>query len=197
MRKRNLDIVIVAATSLASSMKRFLLFALLIACAELMQASIVETISFNLSALHAGSTLSGTFTLSDSPIVGDTAPALLSFSDPLDYSPTLLAATITIGTGVPSGFSVDFSELIFTNPSGTVTPINTRNVDLMRFAFAQCASFPCTASGGFQDRSPAVFTSTYTIAPAAVPEPSFTLLVPILLIGMVFGRRLVAPVKYL
>ena len=175
-------------------MKRFLPVALLIAGAELMQASIVETISFNLSALHAGSTLSGTFTLSNSPMVGDTAPVLLSFGDPSDYSPMSLAATITIGTGTPGGFAVDFSELIFTNPSGTVTPINSRNVDLMRFAFAQCASFPCTATGGFQDRSPAVFTSTYTIAPAAVPEPSFTLLVPILLIGMAFRRRLVPPV---
>jgi hypothetical protein len=184
----------IPAKKVLNKMKRFLPFALLIAGAELMQASIVETISFNLSALHAGSTLSGTFTLSNSPMVGDTAPALLSFSDPSDYSPTSLAATITIGTGIPSGFAVDFSELIFTNPSGTVTRINTRNVDLMRFAFAQCASFPCTATGGFQDRSPAVFTSTYTIAPAAVPEPSFTLLVPILLMAMVFGRRLVPPV---
>jgi hypothetical protein len=175
-------------------MKSLLPFALLIAGAELMQASIIETISFNLSNLHAGSTLSGTFTLSNSPMAGDTAPALLSFSDPSDYSPSSSAATITIGTGTPGGFSVDFSELIFTNLSGTVTPINTRNVDLRRFAFAQCASFPCTATGGFQDRSPAVFTSSYTIAPAAVPEPSLTLLFPILLIGMVSGGRLVPPV---
>ena len=176
-----------------NKMKRFLPVVLLIASAELMQASIVEMISFNLSPLHAGSTLSGTFTLSNSPTVGDTAPVLLSFSDPSDYSPTSLIATITIGSGTPSGFSVDFSELMFTNLSGAVTPINTKDVDLTRFAFANCASFPCTSTGGFQDRSPAVFTSTYTIAPAAVPEPSFTLLVPILLIAMVFARRLVPP----
>jgi hypothetical protein len=104
-----------------------------------------------------------------------------------------LIATITIGSGTPSGFSVDFSELMFTNLSGTVTPINTRNVDLMRFAFAHCASFPCTATGGFQDRSPAVFTSTYTIIPAAVPEPGYGLLVPILLMAIFLGRRFVRP----
>ena len=100
-------------------------------------------------------------------------------------------ATITIESGTPSGFAVDFSGLMFTNLSGTVTPINTRDVNLSRFAFAQCASFPCTATGGFQDRSPAVFTSTYTIAPAAVPEPGYRLLFPILLMAIFFGRRLV------
>ena len=173
-------------------MKSFLPCALLIAGSGLMQAAIMESISLNLSSLHAGSTLSGTFTLSNSPMVGDTAPVLLSFSDPSDYTPTSLMATITIGSGTPSGYSVDFSELMFTNLSGTVTPINTRDVDLMRFAFAQCASFPCTATGGFQDRSPAVFTSTYTIAP--VPEPGYALLVAILLTAIVFGRRLGLPV---
>ena len=175
-------------------MKKFLPCALLIVGSGLMQGAILESISLDLSPLHAGSTLSGTFTLSDSPTIGDTAPVLLSFSDPSNYSPTSLAATITIEGGTPSGFAVDFSDLTFTNLSGTVTPINTRDVDLMRFAFAQCASFPCTASGGFQDRSPAVFTSTYTIAPAAVPEPGYSLLVPILLMAIVFGRRLDRPI---
>jgi hypothetical protein len=181
----------IPAEKVLNKMKNFLPFVLLIAGAELTQASTIETISFNLSALHAGSNLSGTFTLSSSPMVGDTAPVLLSFSDPSDYSPLSLAATITIETGTPSGYAVLFSELTFTNLSGTIAPIDTKDVDLTGFSFARCASFPCTATGGFQDRSPAVFTSTYTIAPAAVPEPtSFALLVPILLIGMVFGRRL-------
>ena len=184
----------IPAKKVLNKMKTFLPCALLIAGAGLMQASIIESISLNLSSLHAGSILSGTFTLSNSPIVGDTAPALLSFSDPSDYSPMSLMATITIESGTPSGFAVDFSDLIFTNLSGTVTPINTRDVDLMRFAFANCASFPCTATGGFQDRSPAVFTSTYTIAPAAVPEPGYGQLVPILLMIICFGRRLVLQV---
>jgi hypothetical protein len=177
-----------------TKMKTFLSCALLIASAGLMQASIIETISFNLSDLHAGSSLSGAFTLPNSPAVGTVVPVLLTFSDPSDYSPMSLAATITIGNGTPSGFAVLFSELTFTNPSGGTSPIDTKDVDLTGFAFAECASFPCTASGGFQDRSPAVFTSTYSIAPAAVPEPGFTLLVPILLISVVFGRRLVPPV---
>jgi hypothetical protein len=180
---------------ISNKMKLFLPCALVIAGAGLMQASIIETISFNLSGLHAGSTLSGTFTLSNLPMVGDTAPVLLSFSDPSDYSPISLAATITIESGTPSGFAVLFSELTFTNLSGSTTPIDTKDVDLTGFGFARCASFPCTASGGFQDRSPAVFTSTYTISPVTTPEPSFTLLVPILLIAMVFARRLAPPVQ--
>jgi hypothetical protein len=137
------------------------------------------------------------FSLSNSPTVGDTAPVLLSFSDPSNYSPVSLMATITIESGAPSGFAVDFSDLVFTNLSGTVTPINTRDVDLMRFALANCASFPCTATGGFQDRSPAVFTSTYTIAPAAVPEPGYGLLVPIVLMAIVLGRQLVSLLNFI
>jgi hypothetical protein len=88
---------------------------------------------------------------------------------------------------------VTFSELMFTNLSGVTTPINTRDVILTPFNFAQCASLPCTATGLFQDRSPAVFTSTYTIAPAAVPEPGYSLVVGMFLIAFVAGRRLVRP----
>jgi hypothetical protein len=176
-------------------MKAVLPFTLLVACAGLMHASIIETISLNLSPLHAGSILSGTFTLSDSPMAGDTAPVLLSFSDPSDYAPTSLMSTITIQSGTPSGYAVDFAALSFTNLSGTVTPINTRDVNLMRFAFAMCGSFPCTATGLFQDRSPAVFSSTYTITPTAVPEPGYALLIPMLLTAIFFGRRLVVPTR--
>ncbi len=176
-------------------MKTVLPFALLIAGAGLMQASIIQKISLDLSPLHTGSTLSGTFTLSNSPMAGDTAPVLLSFSDPSHYTPTSLTSTITIESGTPSGFAVVFSDLTFTNLSGTVTPINTRDINLMAFAFAKCASFPCTATGGFQDRSPAVFTSTYTISPAAVPEPGYALLIPVFLAAIALGRQLARPTR--
>ena len=172
-------------------MKTILSFTLLIAGAGLMQAAILQTISLDLSPLHPGSTLSGTFSLSDSPMDGDTAPVLLSFSDPSNYSPMSLTATINIQSGTPTGYAVDFSDLSFTNLSGTVGPINTRDVHLMRFFFARCESFPCTATGLFEDRSPRVFASTYTITPATIPEPGYALLVPMLLTAIVFRRRLV------
>jgi hypothetical protein len=64
----------------------------------------------------------------------------------------------------------------------------------MRSVFARCASFPCSATGLFQDRSPAVFTSMYTISPAAsVPEPGYNVLIAILLTLTVVGWRLVRP----
>jgi hypothetical protein len=174
------------------NMKIVLPLTLLIAGAGLIQASIVETISLDLSPLHSGSTLSGTFTLSDSPMAGDTAPVLLSFNDPSDYAPTSLMSTITILSGTPSGFAVDFPALTFTNLAGQVTPINTRDVSLMRSAFAMCASFPCSATGLFEDRSPAVFTAKYTISPTAVPEPGYALLAPALLMVIILRRRLPA-----
>jgi hypothetical protein len=173
-----------------NKLKRTLPLALLIAGAGLMRASVIETISISLSPLHAGSTLSGTFTLPDTITFGDTAPVLLSFSDPADYVPTSLMATITIGNGTPSGYSVDFSTLTFTNLSGVTTPVDTKDVDLMGFDLATCASFPCTATGGVEDRSPSVFTSSYTIAPAAVPEPNDALLLLLVLaVGFAFWRK--------
>ena len=173
-------------------MKIFLSCALLAASAGLMQAaSITETISINLSALHAGSTLSGTFTFLSAPQVGSTASTTLSFSDPADYSVGSLPVTITIGNGTSNPYTVIFSELIFTNPSGTTTPINTKNIDLTAFGFAQCASFPCSATGGVQDGSPAAFTSTYTISPVAAPEPSSMLLLGSVLTGGIFTHRFI------
>jgi hypothetical protein len=172
-------------------MKRLLPCVLLILGAGMMQASILQSITFDLSPLHAGSTLSGTFALSNSPMAGDTASALLSFSDPADYSPSPLTATITIGNGTFLPYTVGFDPITFTNPSGNMF---TTNVDLMTSGMAQCASFPCTASGRFAEGSPPSFTATYNIAPAAaaVPEPGYgPLLLPILLLSFVLGRRVV------
>jgi len=172
-------------------MKKFLLCVLLISGAGMLQASILESITFDLSTLHAGSTLSGTFALSNSPMAGDTASTLLSFSDPADYSASPLAATIRIGSGTTLAFTVGFDAIAFTNPSGNMF---TKNVDLMSNGMAQCASFPCTASGGFADGSPAAFTATYKIAPAAaaVPEPSYgPIVLAILVLSLIVGRRVV------
>jgi hypothetical protein len=172
-------------------MKRLLPFALLIAGSGFMQAAMVHTISLDLSALHPGSTLSGTFTLSDTPIVGDTAPVVLTFSDPANYSPTELDSIITIQEGTPSGFAIEFTALTFTNLNGSPGPINTRDVSLSRTFLARCDSFPCAATGLFQDRSPAVFTAEYTITPATVPEPGYAVLVSVLLTGMVLRKRFI------
>jgi hypothetical protein len=171
-------------------MKPLLTCALLIAGAGLLPASIVESISLDLTDLHAGSTLSGTFTLPDSPMAGDTAPVTLSFSDPSDYSASPLSATITIESGTVLTYDVRFSEITFTNPSGNMF---TKNGLLTTLFAAQCASFPCTATGGFQDGSPAAFTSSYSITPdfaSSVPEPGYGAVVSVLLAAFVIGRRL-------
>jgi hypothetical protein len=170
-------------------MKNILPCVLTLLGASLAQADIIESISFNLGDLNPGSTLSGTFALPNSPTAGDTASVALTFSDPSDYSPTSIMGTITIGSGTFLPYTVDFSVPNFTDLNGTLSPINTREVDLAPFGMAQCASFPCTATGGLQDNSPAVFTSTYTIT--AVPEPGYSMIIPILLVGFVFGKRFV------
>jgi len=155
------------------------------------RAGIVESITFDLSDLHPGSTLSGTFTLPNSPMAGDTAPVLLSFSDPQNYSPTSVSSTIQIGNGTSLAFTVGFSDIVFTNPSGNMF---TKDNNLMPRGLAQCASFPCMATGGFQDNDPPAFTSTYTIAPVSVsvPEPAYGLILPVLLASFILARRVVA-----
>ena len=161
-------------------MKALLCAVLLIAGAGLAKADTLETITFDLGDLHAGSTLSATFnvpTLLPGP--GLTQNVTYAFSDPLDYAegslngPTggTLAGTVSINPNSPiSNFIVDFSVPEFYNPAGNM--FDQKNI-LSADGFAQCASFPCSASGQFQD-SMAFSNGVYTIAPAAVmtPEPS-------------------------
>ena len=173
-------------------MKTIFLLVSLTAATNL-SAAILETISFDLSALHPGSTLSGSFLLSNSPMVLDSTTAVLNFSDPADYTPSPVTATIRIGNGTVFPFTVTFDTISFTNPSGTISPINSRSVNLTAAGMAQCASFPCSATGAFQDNSPALFSARYTIAPAAttVPEPGYATLLGLLLASLYVGKRFV------
>src|ERR1700757_39852 len=164
-------------------MKILLSALLLIAGAGLAKADTLETITFNLGALHPGSTLSAVF---DVPTVipgtGVTLNVTYSFSDPLDYAegslkgPTggTLAGTVSVEPNAPiSNYVVDFSVPEFYNPTGNMF---TQNNVLSEDGFARCASFPCTATGQFQD-SMAFSNGVYTVDPvAATPEPSSFLL---------------------
>ena len=163
-------------------MKELLCAVLLIAGAGLAKADTIETITFNLGDLHPGSTLSATFDVPTSIGTGVTQDVTYSFSDPSDYAegslsgPTggTLAGTVSIDPNLPiSNYVVGFSIPVFYNPSGNM--FDKENV-LSEDGFARCASFPCTATGQFED-SMAFSNGVYTVAPAATtPEPSSFLL---------------------
>jgi hypothetical protein len=176
-------------------MKTLLCAVLLVAGAGLAKADTIETITFNLGALHPGSTLSATFDVPTVIGTGVTENVTYAFSDPLDYAegslngPTggTLAGTVSIDPNSPiSNYIVNFSVPVFFNPSGNMfTKENVLSAD----GFARCASFPCTATGQFQD-SQAFSNGVYTIAPvAATPEPSSFLL---LATGLAGAGRLYA-----
>ncbi len=164
-------------------MKVLLCAVLLVAGAGLAKADTLQTITFNLGTLHPGSTLSATFDVPTSIGTGVTLPVTFAFSDPSDYAegslmgPTggTLAGTVLIDPNPPiSNFVVGFSVPTFFNPTGNMfTQVNV----LSARGFAQCASFPCTTTGGFSDSM--AFNGVYTVAPAAAaatPEPSSFLL---------------------
>jgi PEP-CTERM motif len=165
-------------------MKVLLSAVLLIAGAGWAKADNIETITFNLGDLHPGSTLSATFDVPTSIGTGVTLNVTYSFSDPSDYAegslmgPTggTLAGTVSIDPNTPiSNYVVNFSVPVFYNPTGNM--FDRENV-LSEDGLAQCASFPCTAIGQFED-SLAFANGRYTVAPAATattPEPSSFLL---------------------
>jgi hypothetical protein len=175
-------------------MKILLSAVLLIAGAGLAKADTIETITFNLGVLHPGSTLSATFDVPTSIGTGLTLDVTYAFSDSLDYAegsltgPTggTLAGTVSIDPNSPiSNYVVNFSAPEFFNPSGNM--FDRENI-LSEDGLARCASFPCTATGQFED-SQAFSNGLYTIAPAATtPEPSSFLLLATGLAGA--GRLL-------
>jgi hypothetical protein len=170
----------------SACVKRFLPVILLAVSGGLLHASTIQTISIDLGPLHPGSVLSGSVTLQNPLMLGDSAQIPLSFTDPSNYSPNALTTTLSVTNGTPTD-QFRFSTITFTNLA------NSKTYNLVVRGAAQCAvDFPCQATGGYEANSPPAFTGTYTItaAPAAVPEPSYTLLVLGLFTTFAFGRRL-------
>lgn len=169
------------------------LITLLIVSAALTQAGVIQSISFDLSALHAGSTLSGSVILQNPLALGGSVVIPLLFSDPSDYSPTSLSTTLTVTQG-PTLDQFRFSAITFTNLISKVNPaLNNKSYTLTVRGAAQCAiNFSCTATGGFQANDPAAFTSTYTVTSAATatPEPTYGLVLGCVIAALGVALRL-------
>lgn len=168
--------------------KRCLPMAVLLACTSLANAAVIQTLSIDLSPLHAGSVLSGSITLTNPLMLGDSALIPLAFSDPSNYGPAAIIATLSVTSGVLDD-QFRFSGVSFTNLS------NSKVYNLTVVGAAICfVDFPCTATGGYQANSPPAFSGTYTVssttAPSGVPEPSYSYLLSGILPALVLARRL-------
>jgi hypothetical protein len=171
----------------STCIKRFLPVILLAAFGGLLHASTIQTISIDLTPLHAGSVLSGSVILQNPLMLGDSALIALSFTDPADYSPNNLTTTLSVTNGTPND-QFRFSTITFTNLANN----KVYNLDV-RGAASCAVDFPCQATGGYQANDPAAFTGTYSIttaaAPTAVPEPSYTFLLSGLAVTFALARR--------
>lgn len=167
--------------------KRCLPALLCLAFCGVVHASTIQTLSIDLSPLHAGSILSGSVILQNPLALGDSTLINLTFSDPADYSPAIITATLSVTNGVPND-QFRFSNVSFTNLA------NNKIYNLSVVGAASCVvDYPCQATGGYQANSPAAFSGTYTVtssaAPTSVPEPAYGLLTVGLVTGLAVIRR--------
>ena len=168
------------------SVKRHTPIVLLVACSGLMHASVIQSLRIDLGNLHLGSVLSGSVVLPSPLMLGDSAQIPLTFSNPTDYSPASLTATLEVTNGTPED-QFRFLDLSFTNlADGKVYILSVHG------AAACPIDFPCQATGRFEANSPPAFSGEYTVtsAPAAVPEPGYSLLMPGILAVLAGSRRL-------
>ena len=171
-------------------MKWILPITLWAASAGLLRADVIQSLSIDLSALHAGSVLSGSVVLQNPLVLGDSVQIPLTFSDPADYSPTSLLATLSVTNGVPED-QFRFSDITFTEL------VHNKTYTLSVHGAAVCPiDFPCEATGRYEANSPPAFSGSYTVAneaaPSGVPEPAYGWLVSGLGLGVVLGRRLLS-----
>jgi hypothetical protein len=153
---------------------------------------ITYSITIDLSSFHPGSSYSGSVTVPDVLLTGESAPITLFASPAAQYSPSSILNTVSIGTG-PFGFnSVFINPLVFTDTSTSLT------YDFIVNGAAHCDvetnpnGVPCQTSGQLIGNNPnggGVLSYMVSIAPAAVPEPAMGL--PLLMLGAagIFFRR--------
>src|SRR5581483_3023991 len=122
---------------------RLLLSACLLAGA--LHATVIESISIDLSSLHSGSTLSGSVMLANPLNIGDSTSVPLTFSDPADYAAGALSTTFSVVTGTPSGDAFRFSTIQITNLANN----KIYNLDVT-FAATCATDLPCQATGAFE-----------------------------------------------
>ena len=170
-----------------TNVKRLMPVLLLVACAGLMHASVIQTLTIDLSPLKPGSILSGSVILQNPLMLGDSTQIPLTFSDPADYSPATVMATLSVTNGVPND-QFRFSGVSF------IYLANNKTYNLTVVGAATCVvDYPCTATGGYEANSPPAFSGKYTVTSAAapaVPEPGYGLLESGLLGGLVLARAL-------
>ena len=154
---------------------------------------ITYSITIDLSPFHPGSSYSGSVTVANLLLTGDSAPITLFASPAGQYSPSSILNTVSIGTG-PFGFnSVFIGPLVFTDLSTSLT------YDFIVNGAAHCDietnpnGVPCQTSGQLIGNNPnggGALTYAVSIAPAAVPEPALGLPLAVLgAAGIILRRR--------
>jgi hypothetical protein len=172
--------------------RSLLMGALLMGGSGLARADVIYTLTFDLSNLNAGSTLTGSVDESGPLLPGDFGDINLSFSDPSAYSATSLTTVLSSDSGT-FGNQLRFSEISFVDLS------DDKTIHLTVDVAAQCSTgsgtpngVPCDANGRWEDGDPPEFTGTYTVTAqiATVPEPAYGFaLLGMGAIALAFKRR--------
>ena len=177
------------AMPLPSGAQLAVLATTLFCASSVARASVIYTLTIDLSTYHAGSDVTGSVVLAAPLALGQSTPITMVSVPAADYSLSLNPLTLSVTTG-PSGFnSIFFSSFTLTdNLTAATHNIAVDGAAHCAVSISNPNGFPCQTNGLWIENGPGGGSGNYSVtANTLVPEPAYCGL--LLMLGGLAGVR--------